>query len=239
MFRLEYRSMSNGRCRSTEEECLRLTVVSECRSAKLVFGSTVVDENRATNCCCCRSMKCVFLCGLNVPNLQGLMRITVEIPCCFWFVSKVIARSIDWGFELKTYKQATSLSLSRVRCKLSLMSTIPRESSRSRDDLEECGDFGVFWSLLSAELHRRVRCLAMDGDLLTVNQHPVADVMPVLLKSGQSASREEVVEEMKNCRSMKQHWCRSTVMPEYGLSIFYGRLKPRSNHILPEYSCMT
>ncbi|KAF2575752.1 hypothetical protein F2Q70_00004199 [Brassica cretica] len=72
-----------------------------------------------------------------------------------------------------------------------------------------------------------------------VNQHPVADVMPVLLKSGQSASREEVVEEMKNCRSMKQHWCRSTVMPEYGLSIFYGRLKPRSNHILPEYSCMT
>ncbi|KAF3565119.1 hypothetical protein DY000_02016148 [Brassica cretica] len=82
--------------------------------------------------------------------------------------------------------------------------------------------------------HQRFQC-----HRFKVNQHPVADVMPVLLKSGQSASREEVVEEMKNCRSMKQHWCRSTVMPEYGLSIFYGRLKPRSNHILPEYSCMT
>ncbi|KAF2588223.1 hypothetical protein F2Q70_00038579 [Brassica cretica] len=68
-----------------------------------------------------------------------------------------------------------------------------------------------------------------------VNQHTVAEVMPILLKSGQSASREEAVEEMKDCRSMKQHWCRSTVMPEYGLSIFYDRLKPRSNHEFPEY----
>ncbi|KAF2597883.1 hypothetical protein F2Q68_00010709 [Brassica cretica] len=40
--------------------------------------------------------------------------------------------------------------------------------NRFRDDLEESGDFGVFWSLLSAELHRRIRCLAMDGDLPTV-----------------------------------------------------------------------
>ncbi|KAF3486368.1 hypothetical protein F2Q69_00052339 [Brassica cretica] len=99
-----------------------------------------------------------------------------------------------------------------------------------RDDLEECGDFGVFWSLLSAELHRRFRCLAMDGDLPTDilipsfdtryifsldfqfhwfedNQHPVAEVMPVLLKTGQSASQEEAVEEMKDCRSITQHWC--------------------------------
>ncbi|KAF3510165.1 hypothetical protein F2Q69_00006100 [Brassica cretica] len=120
------------------------------------------------------------------------------------------------------------------------------KSGRFRDDLEECGDFGVFWSLLRAELHRRVRCLAMDGDLLTVrlisyfytrysfelafqchrfevNQYPVAEVMPSLLKSGQSASREKAVEEMKDCRSMKQHWCRSTVMPEFGLRIFYDR----------------
>ncbi|KAF3591651.1 hypothetical protein DY000_02021864 [Brassica cretica] len=43
-----------------------------------------------------------------------------------------------------------------------------------------------------------------------VNQHPVAEVMPVLLKSGQSASREEAVEEMKDCRSMKQHWSYSS-----------------------------
>ncbi|KAF2574371.1 hypothetical protein F2Q70_00004590 [Brassica cretica] len=35
-----------------------------------------------------------------------------------------------------------------------------------------------------------------------VNQHPVAKVMPVLLKSGQSASREKAVEEMNDCRSM-------------------------------------
>ncbi|KAF3541773.1 hypothetical protein F2Q69_00024056 [Brassica cretica] len=31
-----------------------------------------------------------------------------------------------------------------------------------------------------------------------VNQHPIAEVIPVLLKSGQSASREEAVEEMKD-----------------------------------------
>ena len=70
--------------------------------------------------------------------------------------------------------------------------------------MEECGDFGVFWSLLSAELHRRIRYLAMYGDLPTVrlsvsfdtrwsfelafqchqfevNQHPIEMVMPVLL----------------------------------------------------------
>ncbi|KAF3489028.1 hypothetical protein F2Q69_00055692 [Brassica cretica] len=82
---------------------------------------------------------------------------------------------------------------------------------RFRDDSEESGDFGVFWSLLSAELHRCIRCLAIDGDFLTVrlnpyfdtryifelsfkfhwfevNHHPVAEVMLVLLKSGQSVS---------------------------------------------------
>ncbi|KAF3515844.1 hypothetical protein DY000_02061581 [Brassica cretica] len=59
------------------------------------------------------------------------------------------------------------------------------------DDLEETGDFGVFWSLLSAKLHKRVRCLAMDGEFTT---HPVADVMPVLLNSGQSTSRDEAVD---------------------------------------------
>ncbi|KAF2541243.1 hypothetical protein F2Q68_00030895 [Brassica cretica] len=34
-----------------------------------------------------------------------------------------------------------------------------------------------------------------------VNQHPIAEVMLILLKSGQSASREEAVEEMKDYRS--------------------------------------
>ncbi|KAF3605668.1 hypothetical protein DY000_02048638 [Brassica cretica] len=58
--------------------------------------------------------------------------------------------------------------------------------------------------------------------------------MPVLLKSGQSASQEEAVEEMKDCRSTKHPCHRSTVMPEYGLNIFYDRLKPRSHTKLGE-----
>ena len=137
---------------------------------------------------------------------------------------------------------------------------------RFRDDLEECGDFGGFWSLLSAELHRCVRCIAMNRDFPTVklspcfnriqvfelafqcrqfevNQYPVIEIIPGLLKIGQSVSREEAVKEMKDCRStvhpwcgsMVHPWCGSTVMPEYGPSIFYDRLKPRSNHKLPEY----
>ena len=92
----------------------------------------------------------------------------------------------------------------------------------------------------------------MDGDLPTVrlspsfqflrfevNQHPVAEVMHVLLKSGQSASQEEAVEEMKDCRSITQHWCRSTVMPERGPSIFQDRLKPISHTKLPKHPWTT
>ncbi|KAF3563241.1 hypothetical protein DY000_02016086 [Brassica cretica] len=75
---------------------------------------------------------------------------------------------------------------------------------------------------------RRVKCLAMDGDLPTVrlspsfdnrysfeldfkchqfevDQHPIAEVMSIVLKSGKSASREEAVEEMKDCRPMVNH----------------------------------
>ena len=43
-------------------------------------------------------------------------------------------------------------------------------------NLNESGDFGVFWSLLSVELHRRVRCLAMDGDLPTDIFSPSFDI---------------------------------------------------------------
>ena len=43
------------------------------------------------------------------------------------------------------------------------------------DDLDKCGDFGVFWSLLTAEVHRRVICLSMDGDLSTVRLSPSFD----------------------------------------------------------------
>ncbi|KAL0836204.1 hypothetical protein Bca101_088093 [Brassica carinata] len=77
--------MSDGRCRSMGDECLRSTVVSEYRSTGLVSGSTVVDENRATNKRCCRSMRSVLLCGLNAPNLQDLERVAVEFHCCFWY----------------------------------------------------------------------------------------------------------------------------------------------------------
>ncbi|KAF2551363.1 hypothetical protein F2Q68_00033641 [Brassica cretica] len=87
------------------------------------------------------------------------------------------------------------------------------------------------------ELHRRIRYLAMYGDLpavrlipsfytcyifelafkchrCEVHQHPVAEIMFALLKSGQSVSREEAVEEMKGNRSMVKLWHRSTVFPE-------------------------
>ncbi|KAF2575262.1 hypothetical protein F2Q70_00004132 [Brassica cretica] len=52
MFRLKYRSTSDGRYRSTDE-CLRSTVVSECWSTRLVSRSTVVGENQSTNKGCC------------------------------------------------------------------------------------------------------------------------------------------------------------------------------------------
>ncbi|KAG5375887.1 hypothetical protein IGI04_040483 [Brassica rapa subsp. trilocularis] len=73
----------DGGCRSMEDECLWSTVVSEYRSTGLVSGSTVVEQNRATNGCCCQSMRSALLCGLNAPNLQYLVRIVVGFPCCF------------------------------------------------------------------------------------------------------------------------------------------------------------
>ncbi|KAG5388685.1 hypothetical protein IGI04_030627 [Brassica rapa subsp. trilocularis] len=117
--------------------------------------------------------------------------------------------------------------------------------------LESFGAFG------SAELHRRVRCLAMDGDFLTVrlslyfdtryrfelafqchryqvNQHPLAEVMPVLLKRSQSASREEAAEKRKPRRSMQHSARQSMEIPDCGPCIFYDCVKLRSNHKLPE-----
>ena len=71
------------------------------------------------------------------------------------------------------------------------------------------------------------------------NLSSVSEIMSVLLKSGQSTSQKEAVEKMKDCRSIRQHWCRSTVMPEYGLSVIYDRLKPRSHTKLPKYPWTT
>ncbi|KAF2581440.1 hypothetical protein F2Q70_00010830 [Brassica cretica] len=45
--------------------------------------------------------------------------------------------------------------------------------------------------------------LAFQCHRFQINQHPVAEAMPVLLRSGQSASREEAVENMNVCRSMQ------------------------------------
>ena len=101
--------------------------------------------------------------------------------------------------------------------------------------------FGAFRGV---ELHRRVRCLVMAGDFSVVrlspyfdtrqsfelafqchrsqvNQHPVAEVMPLLLKSGQSASREEAAEKRKPCRSMQLSARRSMEIPDRGPCIFY------------------
>ena len=58
--------------------------------------------------------------------------------------------------------------------------------------------------------------------------------MPDLLKIGTFASRKEAVEEMNECRSTTHPWCRSTVIPEDGSSLFHDRLKPISHHNLPE-----
>ncbi|KAF2545858.1 hypothetical protein F2Q70_00022230 [Brassica cretica] len=82
--------------------------------------------------------------------------------------------------------------------------------------LESFGAFG------GAELHIRV------------NQHPVADVMPVLLKSVQSASREEAAEKRKPRRSMQHSARRSMEIPDRGPCIYYDCVKPRSNSKLPE-----
>ncbi|KAL0704932.1 hypothetical protein Bca4012_071357 [Brassica carinata] len=77
---------TEGECyRSTEGECYRSTVVSEYRSTGLMYGSTVVEKNRATQKCCCRSIRSALPCGSSIPNLQDLVRISVEFPCCFWY----------------------------------------------------------------------------------------------------------------------------------------------------------
>ncbi|KAF3522347.1 hypothetical protein F2Q69_00047491 [Brassica cretica] len=72
----EYRSMSDAECRSMTG--------GKCRSTKEKSRSTVEGECRSKNECCCRSMWCVFLCGLSVINVQDLKR-AMFVPCCFWY----------------------------------------------------------------------------------------------------------------------------------------------------------
>ncbi|KAF3604755.1 hypothetical protein F2Q69_00036271 [Brassica cretica] len=67
-----------------------------------------------------------------------------------------------------------------------------------------------------ASLAYRVRCkggsesfikvrVLCDPELRDKGEASAREIMPVLLKSGQSASQEEAVEEMKDCRSITQH----------------------------------
>ncbi|KAF3500022.1 hypothetical protein F2Q69_00042194 [Brassica cretica] len=82
---MECRSMSGEGYRSTEGLCCLSIGVSENLSTGLVSGSTVVEQNRATRSCCCRSIGSALPYGSCVPDLQDLVRISVVIPCCFWY----------------------------------------------------------------------------------------------------------------------------------------------------------
>ncbi|KAF3484801.1 hypothetical protein F2Q69_00052249 [Brassica cretica] len=85
MSEMECRSMSGEGYRSTEGLCCRSIGVSVNLSTGLVSGSTVVEQYRATRSCCCRSIGSALPYGSCVPNLQDLVRISVVIPCCFWY----------------------------------------------------------------------------------------------------------------------------------------------------------
>ncbi|KAF2570051.1 hypothetical protein F2Q70_00003585 [Brassica cretica] len=95
---MEYRSMSDGLCRSMEDECLRSKVLGEYLSTGLVSGSTVVKRNRATNRCCCRSMRRALLCGLNAPNLQDL-KVSIDDPIGI-SIDTPFAPSIDYSIMI-------------------------------------------------------------------------------------------------------------------------------------------
>uniref|UniRef100_A0A0D3CFR9 Uncharacterized protein n=1 Tax=Brassica oleracea var. oleracea TaxID=109376 RepID=A0A0D3CFR9_BRAOL len=80
--------------------------VSENRSTGLVSGLTVVEQNRATQKCCCRSIRSALLCGSNVPNLQDLVRIAVEFSCYFWDIDRYTICSVDRLFKYDIDRRA-------------------------------------------------------------------------------------------------------------------------------------
>nr|VDD50065.1 unnamed protein product [Brassica oleracea] len=137
----------------------------------------------------------------------------------------------DWDFLDVDYNILKVIILSFTLCESLLFLNLFQRDCLSvlLEDKQNGSD--TFWrNMVILETFEMQNCtdayifeLAFQCHWFEVNQHPVAEVIPMLLKNGQSASREEAVEEMKDCRSMTQHWCRSTVMPEYGLSIFYDR----------------
>lgn len=64
-------------------------------------------------------------------------------------------------------------------------------------------------------------------------------VMFILLKSGITASRDDDVEDVKECRLTPRPWCPSTLMLDDGLSLFQDQLRSRNHHKLPEFPQMT
>ena len=78
--------------------------------------------------------------------------------------------------------------------------------------------------------------LAFQCHMIEVHLKVRSIVMLVLMKSGLSDSREEGVEDIKKCRSTLVPWCRSTLMPVDGPSIFQDLLRPRSHYKLQSCS---
>ncbi|KAL0715914.1 hypothetical protein Bca4012_065236 [Brassica carinata] len=72
------RSMDGISCQTMVVASSRSMVYMSCRSMVVVAYRSMVDMS-------CRSMVYVCLCRLNVPNLQDLLRIASEFPCCFWY----------------------------------------------------------------------------------------------------------------------------------------------------------
>ncbi|KAF2593272.1 hypothetical protein F2Q70_00042377 [Brassica cretica] len=104
---------------------------------------------------------------------------------------------------------------------------------------ETCLSSGSFWRTLVIMEFFESFGLAFQFHQSEVNPTVRSKVMPILLKCGQSASREKAVKEMKERLSTVHPWCRSTVIPEHRPSIFLDQLKPRRNHKLPEYPWTT
>ncbi|WZY93543.1 hypothetical protein YC2023_065872 [Brassica napus] len=116
------------------------------------------------------------------------------------------------------------------------------KSGRFRDNLEECGDYGIFWSLLCAELHRCVRYLAMDGDFPTIILSPSFDTRYIFESYACFTEEWSVCLARGSCRGDERLLIDGAPLVSIDSDarirprIFYDRLKPISNHKLPEYS---
>ncbi|CAN6836933.1 unnamed protein product [Brassica oleracea] len=109
---------------------------------------------------------------LNLEEIKTKKKLTFigldlghPLPSLYFFTN-CLKQSFDT--ELMFQQQNLSSLIRYWQSSMEVSCNIKNPQLRSMDDLKECGDFVVFWSLLSAELHRRVRCLAMDRHFSTV-----------------------------------------------------------------------